>query len=698
MENEKNNGNVGVAQPETMDSPIIDGPFSMPIPEGSVESIEPVTPDIPTPDTVEPSPAENTDVSANQPSGVDSIDASSVTDSTVVSEPVPSLETPIEAPGVQEVVSNPVPEVSVAGQPVVTNEPIASSEVNQPITPVEQPSSSLPSEAVPNDTEVFQAQQLAPTSEPSVGMAAPDSLAQPPLQLDPSLNVQAIEPAIDEINAAKKKKKGKKGGGILGFFLFIILLIAGGLAFYKFYILKPEKKYDKFFDVYQKNVENFLKATVTPIEKTMMVSGDLAFESNYEELKGINSFDLNYKIGVDFENEKLEMQGKLAENNREVFNAITYLVNNKLYLSSSKVYDKLLMIADVGDQIDISEIFSQTKPSDISYMINSINTYMIKALEKADYSSKETKIDINGKSIFVSDSILTINEKNYQSILKAFAEGMKNDTKLIEVLSSISDTDKDTIIAYMDTIGSDVECSEDVECTDNIPRPFETKIELYTDLITTKFAGLKVSRDNETVIDLVYDDQTVILKGNNYSLKAISTDGKKYDVTLSLGDEEYTATVTKNTESNYTIETIIQEVNVKVTIGYEVSETVITKNIGLEAKYEDIYFKVKYDSKTEYNVEIANIDINNAVVYDQLSDEEKEKIITNIDKAIDDSALYKDLYDMFNPSYQTPDYSVTDVPAACSYATCDNCSGNTCECEYLDEDWKLATVTCPRNY
>ena len=470
----------------------------------------------------------------------------------------------------------------------------------------------------------------------------------------------------------------------------LILLIAGGIAFYKFVILKPEKKYDKFFEVYESKVSKFLKATIAPIQNTMIESGTVTLETNYDQqLNGITTMSFSFKSGIDFDDQKLSIGGNLKENNKQTFEALMYLINNKLYVSSSEVYSRVLLLGDISEAVDVTEIFNKTRPGDLTTIVEKINGHALKSLEKADYSSKETKINLNGKSLFVSDSILTVNEKNIKEISKDFGNRIKSDTDLIEKLANLTDVSKEEILSSLEEALSEVDETE-------VPQ-FETKIELYTNLLNNKFAGVKVTSDNNAIFNLVCDDKTIILTFGDIELKALSSDGKKYDVTVKMnGEDLFTGTVTKNGENNYTIETIISDYVIKLTFGYDVSDTVINKNVEFELSQDDVYFKVKYDGKTEYNVPFEELNIERAVDYNELTEEQKQEIMDNLDAAMSKSALYSSLKDLFVSSRRQSSY--IDNSEACSYATCDECTGNTCECKYLDDYDDIVTITCPRNY
>ena len=693
MENENKLENMDQVQTENS---ALQGPISLPETDsaGSGPVIEIDSPSVdPTP-MVEVQPVETPAVEPT-PEVVEAIEPvvpTSVLEPPVIEEPAPTVVEPTIPTSVEEVqpaVETPVvestpaietPAVEAAGvapeAPAVMEEPAASN--------VEQLETLAPPTV--DSTDAFQAQSVPNQPEPTPAPA-----------LDPSLNVQQIAPALDEIAAENAPKKKSKKGII--FILLLIVAVIAAVVVYKFVILKPNKAYGQVFNVYKEKVGKALDLTIAPINNSILETGDITLETNYEELKDFNNLNIGYRFGIDYDHKKIELTTNIKENDKEVLKTIVYLVNNKIYLSSEQIFSKMLLLGDFDGTFDMNDVFENVKTTDIAYAVKSLGNHFISALDYADYSSKDTKISIGGKNTLVTDNIMIINDKNIDTILKSFLKSIKNDTKLLEVLANISEIDQAEISSYIDSyVAEDHKYEAD-----------EVKVHVYTKYFTTQVVSIKVSvTDNGTpkdIISVIFDKKNIEIITDYYKVSAKSTDGKNYDVTVYEQEQElFNCKLTINDNNKYAFETTISGYTVKASyeINKEESDHIIKANV--EISRDSTYLKVSLNNKIQYNVELGDAKVSSAVDVNKLSSDDQTKIEKNIKKLMNNSKVINSFLTItgYKSLIETSTNSKTSktLTEMCNEkdTICSKCTGNSCECIYHDMLPDAKTIYCPRNY
>ena len=514
-------------------------------------------------------------------------------------------------------------------------------------------------------------------------------------QSDSSLNVQPIAPALEEIAAANApKKKSKKG---ILFILLLIVIIIAAILFYKFIILKSENTYNKVLNLYAKKVKDSL-SVIEPIEDSIMQSGNITIETNIEDIKDLNNTTLEYKYGLDFVNKKIELSANIKENDKYILNALIYLINNKLYLSSEQVYNKMLLMGDYSQLFNISDVLGNMQSSDIIYSVNSVNNSFIKALEKAHYESKDTKINIDSKKVLVTDNIMVINQSNIDSIIKDFYNSIKEDTRLVGIIANFTGYSTDSINSDIDDyLNKEHEYDFD-----------EVTIHIYTKPFTTKLVGINILMDNQETFSMVFNKKNIIITiVDDIKIEAKSANGKEYDVSFYYkGEKKYTFKVTKNNANSYVIEFTIQDYNYKINIDCKKDSNEYTAKVVTEISKDSQYLKVLVNNRIQYNFEVANVNVYSAVDFNTLSSAEQNTIYSNMEKLMDNSKIVESLFGYLGyvsiaNSMNKVEIENDNSSELCKKSSiiCDKCTGSTCKCEYYDSSAGVwFEVDCPRNY
>ena len=702
---------------------IVNGPITLPVNDNVQNNVvqpspvvEPVLNEVPlqTPEVQNAVESPVVD-SVAQPSPVVEpvvVEMPTINQEPVQSEPISFVESPSISQNIEQA------PLEVNMQPEITPSVVTGPEVQMPVAPVQ--------ELNLNQTDVPAApvnNVVSPAVEPIVAPVMPvaqpvlDQVPNPDafqaqstptepintnnrtLQVDPTLNVAPIAPAPVEPTVEPKKKKGK--GGILVVILLLLVAIAAGIfAFFKFFYFKPEKTFSKVLNVYQANVEKLLNRTVAPAKSIVTEEGSLSIDSSLIELQDLKKYGVNYKLGFDLTKGNVYGNVDLSEETQKVLTAIAYITDNKVYMSSKELYDKVLFLGSFEDEIDLTKITENIKTENIVYIVNSVNKYLIKSLNNAKYSSNETSLSIGNSKVKVTDNVMIIDETNIGKIVKSFVTNIKNDSKLIDNLAELTNTDASEITSYLDQI-----LAQDFT---NIGSG-KIRIDLYTKMFSDNIYGIKVSVNEDTIIDMKNDGKTMVLDVYNYlNVKSVTTDNVTYNVTISMqGQELLNVKVTKNSVSSYTFETTYNDFTIKVTVGYEENGDIVSKQLDFSMERDKEHFTIKYSGSTNYNAtSLDTLNTSSAVDINSLDSAEKKKVYENLDKLVQKFPALGSIMNISTINYGNNITDIIDeelpeddnVPEACSYATCNECSGNTCSCTYLDDDFKRVSITCPRNY
>ena len=584
-------------------------------------------------------------------------------------EVMPEIEIPETMPTLETNVASPTPEeATVETLNDAENSSSTADSLNvEPAQPIESVpgATSLDSNMYGTNTAMADTQQVD-----SLTVQAP---IEPTIEsLQPAIaNDQAS--ALQEENVNEKKEKTKNGSKVFLFIilLIIILLIAGGVfAYFKFFNLGPDQVYNKLINKYNTATETFLNKNIDKMNNSFLESGSIKIDTNIEEIKDFKDYSLDYSLGIDMTSNKIKASIGLSKENQKSFDILSYIVENKLYLKSDDIYDSTLLIDDLSDIIDFNEIANNYKPEDIKYLISTYNDALENAIQKARYSSEKSEININGKNVKVTDNIMIINEKNYNDILTTFINQIKNNTRMIEIISNLTSMDKEEIISSLD-----ISNYPDMDS-------FEIKVDVYTKPIFNEVVG----------VDIIANDSKVF---------TMNKESDKNQDTYNITFKEYTGKLIRQKNGKITFTTNVDDYSFTINLQNKMENASSITNIELNLSQDDNYLIISITDNMEYNQSISDINIKNAIDINDLSEEEYDSIIDNVSKITG----YIGLPDIKNSVNDFTDFdgiysedSNNIYPDECRYATCDKCSGSTCTCKYIDISFNEKTITCPNSY
>ena len=447
-----------------------------------------------------------------------------------------------------------------------------------------------------------------------------------------------IGPGVETINAANinnqnvmnnngnvasvstpKKKKNK--APIIVIIIIFVLAILATVAW--LFINKKTSTKTIFVDGF-KNVSEKLLLTTDDYKST---TSTLKFNLNVNDnsslgiINILNNLSLDFSVNRDDDNKVIDTFVKANYEGKQALNINVYGNNDSLYLYLAGLYDKYIKLP-VSEE-EYSKLF-QTDTSSNKALKEGLDKAFEAAL-KDEYLSKSTEtIRVNGTDTKVNANRLTLNEKTFKQFASDFTKALREDTAFLKALSSMLDTDIETIKAYL-TVDSSTDFAENsvVEFT------------IYTKGVTNSFAGfaMNIKEASETV-----------------SISVLKVDESNYELSITQGSTTIGGklTIVKNGDTEKLSFSISAGSN---TIGFTI-DTKYSKKAIIETK--DVSGAVSFEEFSQNGA----IDVQNNMMKNETLVKLIQDIMTEV-QGISSSSTYGDFEYQLDDDY-TSDYGVTD--------------------------------------
>ena len=400
----------------------------------------------------------------------------------------------------------------------------------------------------------------------------------------------------------EEKKKSLKMPIIATIVIIVILLIIGGV----FYLNSRQNPKNIFMSA----INSGLKALAEEKEDIKTVNANISLGVKVENLQDeemaqmveyLNKTKLNYNVQMDVEQEKESMKLGLEYDNENVLEGQLYYKNRdeNAYVFINELFDKYFSIElDETSKEQIANIFELAKQMLLGdngndKKVAEILKDAIEARLKDEYITQEdAEVDINGTKVKTKKSVLKFNQKQLLDELSTMISELKNNE---EFINGFSEDDKETVrngLEQLEKYLNDIKSSEEDEENGVV------QFNIYTKGLQSKFVKMELvaSYEDDNMVASILKDE------NNYNLFATQTiDGETEELC------NCTVTITKidNKTNEYTIKTTIDGIG-DVTVILQLS--------------------------CVYNEDIENIDTTNSVNIEDISEEDQQKMIENLQK------------------------------------------------------------------
>ena len=581
-----------------------------------------------------------------------------------VSQPEVMAQVPVTPAPVASVASTPVVEVPVA--PVVPEVPVAPvapavqpAPMAAPVeTPVAQPTTVV---EAPAPTPVVEAPVSAPVVQPTTVVEAPvGQQSMAPMPSDNMSQVPGMQSMPQGIQPAPVAQEKKSPVGIIIGIILLVVIIAGVVGAY-FVFLKPKSAkqvvngtLDALFLKAEK-LESKISDNLILDYKTQTIAHEgslkLNLEFNNDELK--NQFgtfkDAGFKYGLVLNAPAKELSFNVAalDNTKELLDLEGFVKNKALYVKSSLLDNVLTQ--DLTDDLDWDSLNVEDLPeidTKSSKIVTEKLQLFIKNAIKEEYLSQEKgNYTVLGIKVDGYKTTVGLSEKVVNEIGKNILTSMKDDEEFINAFIKITSMKKEDIMEEINSALNDIDdeisgASTDIRTNLNIYTKTSGKF-LACELLPLdedlKGQGLFIVEDGDiTKFELVVDEEkyTATYDSKSHEFKTtLDIEDQKVDLTFKASNDEYELkivcdmfdlTVSAKSSVNN------KKLNSKSSLGIKIKDA----NYGLNAN-------VTYEGNVYEEKGIKTFDTKDAVPFDQMTNEQVNKLKENAMNAIKDTYLEK---------------------------------------------------------
>ena len=436
--------------------------------------------------------------------------------------------------------------------------------------------------------------------------------------------------------------------------IIIALVLIGGFA-YLTLNSTPEK-------IFTKSISKAFGALkdeeeIKTLKGKMTLSANI--ESEEEEIQAINDVleasSIALDMSVDTENMIINENFNVIYDEDSLLNAYILLQDQKGYIYLPDWLDKYLEIPVE------TEDYVQDLNLDPNKILEAIETELINVISKQEFTQSK-----NGSTKI---STLDLSQEQFIALCKEFLGNLKQNEMFNNALGEY----KEDVISGIDEILAELEDATYDEESRAI-------ISIYTKGLLNKLAGVSVDlKDGEDTVAgmllaigevksefVVYEEYD----GERTEQLKITVEDKKENknkgtatITVTSDEEEFVVVYSYENKDNQTAFEATTEIEgVQLTIkGNSIKDGNNYKGKLVISMAQEEYgtININCDYDFTYGVEIQKTDVQDAVLIDELSEEDQEEFMTNLQKSklyelIEQSSLVNNLKNVGNPNSDEP--------------------------------------------
>lgn len=374
-----------------------------------------------------------------------------------------------------------------------------------------------------------------------------------------------------------EKKSGKKIGIIAIIAVLVIAAIVGGIIYFNSR-KQPDKIFEKAIeDAFNMGEKEGKKSAKVDVELTASVDG------NNAEVKMINSIleDIKLKISSGIDLDKKIFNGNIVAlyDNEEVINATALIQNNKMYYYLKDLYSKYIQIDEEYFEeagLELASIF-ESGNIPVEKLSKDIEKILIEKVNEKELQQEEA--ELNGEK--VQKTTLKLTSKDLAEIVR----------DIMKKYNEYQPTDE--VKDLLEEMNESIEEINEEE--------MNLEIAIYTKGAKNEILKVIVTLAEEDYMVMVIDGEN---KSKNETLITISIN--ENDSNVNNAEKVAEISINKENENNGTI------------------------SMKAEIEGINITFNIKYS--IDYNAKIEAQDVSNSISIDDLSYEDEEEIMNNIQK------------------------------------------------------------------
>lgn len=415
--------------------------------------------------------------------------------------------------------------------------------------------------------------------------------------------------------------------------IIVALILAVGVIY-----LKLNSSPKKIFEHSINKVFSMLEGSeehVPTMKGTMNLTASI--ESENEQIQAISTIlegtSINFDMQADASNLIINESMNVTVNDESLLNAAIVLQDQKGYVYLKDYLDKYLEIPqEYLEYSDLTEYYDKIETLDQNKLMESIREELIKSISGRKFTKEKiqktnvSKLDLTQEEVFL--------------LIKEILEKLKQNENFNDALGEY----KDDVMVVVDDMIADFAESEYAEDSTAI-------ISIYTEGLLNKFVGFSIElKDDEDVAlglmltrgknaseFVVYehygDEREEHIKVRIEDVKENKNKGTA-TITMTVDEEQFVVTYNYETQGNKTIFTLSTEIK---GINFVISGDAVEEgnnvkgNLVISLQKESMgKISLNCAYNFTYDVEIQKVDTQNAVLIDELSEEDQTTLMTNL--------------------------------------------------------------------
>ena len=446
-------------------------------------------------------------------------------------------------------------------------------------------------------------------------------------------NEQKNETALEH-STRENMGVGKKGSSKILWIVFGVLVLVLLVFGVYFIFFKTSSK-----EIYETSIQNLFSsvdgslneleektAFLENADQSVLYEGSLNLSFDDNTMSALALYTYDYRIGLDYVDDKMEMALTMREDEREVLSLALYVLDEMGYIESEDLFEGLLSapVTNFGSfHQDITLDYTM-----IRSLLDKTEKALLNVLDENKMEAVKKNVTIKETSRDVTDHILTIDSDMLWNFIYGLSQDISNDADLVTRLANFLEVSEEDITASLNSLQKeDFDFSVPVE------------VHLYTE--GKDVVGFTVVKEDiEYIVGSVLEDNVEITFQDGTGASLITIQQTNSSISFLLSAEETTMSLSYDKEANtlvfdfdspvdelaFTVEMNIQT----ETESDEVSHETITGNISSTSGEDTLALSFEVENTTTLNADIADINTSAARSMDSLTEDEMNAILENL--------------------------------------------------------------------
>lgn len=428
------------------------------------------------------------------------------------------------------------------------------------------------------------------------------------------------------------------------------LLLAGAIGFgvylnMNFSTMIFEKGLDKLYTL---SNDTLTKANIYDYENEIVqINNNISYSSSDEvkELLGLDSVSLNYNITLDNKNRKMLNNISYLESDKEYLNVdLLYNSSDYSYINLNNLFTKILKVSlDEETTKSIEDMFDTILDNgktikDTDRLIYLTIEIIKNNINKEDILKKDVTITIDGKENKLTEYCYSLEGEKLNNFVINILTEMEKNEEIVNILKNTYKMEEVNLVEYYN---------------DNY-KYNETDKLLSSIYVSGRYdiVGFSMNEEAEvgnTIIKYIGTNDSYLFElNNNIDTNMIVEGSKDEKGTINLlvknNDEEIgtVKVIEENHEYTFICDTVDNAMSITLKYKNEkVSDKENNINIEVGIVSEGVSLGIiKYNQNTKVVDKLEEFDYSNAVDVNELTEEDTNELLTNLQEQLGDSLLY----------------------------------------------------------